>query len=271
MGACGVGTRVWLAMVLLGLSAAPLRAAEAPCRWPQVATAQITQVIDGATLLSSDGRRIRLAGIEVADRDALSRVVGREIALHSQGLGSEPALDRHGRLTALVVDGGGEVLQFSLLRQGLARVAPPFGDAACARVLITAEREARRAGLGLWADPAYVSKRAGNPPEITAVRGRFAVVEGQVQSVRESGGQIYINFGGRWTEDFTVTVPKRSERMFTDAGLALKALGGRGVRVRGVVEERGGPWIEAVHSAQIELLDDGGTPPLPARSLRTGR
>ena len=41
-------------------------------------------------------------------------------------------------------------------------------------------------------------------------------------SVRESGGTIYVNFGRRWTEDFTVTVAKRNERTFADAGPAVK-------------------------------------------------
>jgi hypothetical protein len=32
-----------------------------------------------------------------------------------------------------------------------------------------------------------------------------------VLSVRESGATIYVNFGRRWTEDFTVTILKRNE------------------------------------------------------------
>ena len=74
-------------------------------------------------------------------------------------------------------------------------------------------------------------------------------------SVRESGGVIYVNFGRRWTEDFTVTISKRNERFFVAQGIAPKTLQGRHVRVRGVVEKRGGPWIEAIRPEQIELLD----------------
>ena len=81
------------------------------------------------------------------------------------------------------------------------------------------------------------------------------MVEGNVLSVRESGGTIYVNFGRRWTEDFTVTALKRNERTFSDAGLPLKKLEGRRVRIRGTVEERGGPWIEAMHPGQIEIVE----------------
>jgi hypothetical protein len=98
-------------------------------------------------------------------------------------------------------------------------------------------------------------KKAEDPVGILAVRGRFAVVEGKVLSVRESGATIYVNFGRRWSEDFTVTVLKRNERTFTAAGLELKKLAGRHVRVRGTVEERGGPWIEAARPGQIEIAE----------------
>jgi hypothetical protein len=100
-------------------------------------------------------------------------------------------------------------------------------------------------------------RRAEDLAGILAVRGEFAVVEGKVLSVRESGGTIYVNFGRRWTEDFTVTVPKRLDRKFTTSGLILKKLTGQHVRVRGTVEERGGPWIEAAHPEQIEIAERG--------------
>ena len=131
-----------------------------------------------------------------------------------------------------------------------ARVRP-----ACAAALWAAERTARIGRLGLWADPHYVMRRAERPAEILAERGRFALVEGKVQSVRESGATIYVNFGRRWSEDFTVTVLKRSERAFAASGLELKKLSGRQVRMRGFVEERGGPWIEATRPEQIEIAE----------------
>ena len=55
--------------------------------------------------------------------------------------------------------------------------------------------------------------------------------------------------------EFTVTIAKRSERVFTAAGLAPKTLAGRTVRIRGWIEERGGPWVEASRPEQIEVLE----------------
>ena len=138
--------------------------------------------------------------------------------------------------------------------KGLARVSVRFGDPACARALLAAEQAARAAKLGLWAEPVYVIGKAEDPAGVLGSRGQFGLVEGKVLSVRESGGTIYVNFGRRWSEDFTVTIAKRNERVFSAAGLEPKSLAGRRVRIRGWIEERGGPWVEAARPEQIEVL-----------------
>ena len=64
-----------------------------------------------------------------------------------------------------------------------------------------------------------------------------------------------MNFGQRRSQDITVTVPKRNERTFAAAGLDLKNLAGRRIRVRGWVEQRGSEaraWIAAERPEQIE-------------------
>jgi hypothetical protein len=80
-------------------------------------------------------------------------------------------------------------------------------------------------------------------------------VEGKVLSVRESGATIYVNFGRRWTEGFTVTILRRLQRTFAAAGVEPKKLEGRTIRVRGWIEQRGGPIIAAEAPEQIELVD----------------
>jgi hypothetical protein len=129
------------------------------------------------------------------------------------------------------------------------------GSRDCAMELLARERAARAAKLGLWADSYYDLLAADNPAGVLAQRDRFALVEGKVLSVRESGATIYVNFGRRWTEDFTVTILKRNERKFVAAGVEPKRLAGRLIRVRGWIEERGGPWIEPAYPEQIELAD----------------
>jgi hypothetical protein len=48
---------------------------------------------------------------------------------------------------------------------------------------------------------------------------------------------------------------KRHERIFTAAGFAPRGLENRHVRVRGWIEERNGPRIEALSPEQIEIAE----------------
>ena len=96
---------------------------------------------------------------------------------------------------------------------------------------------------------------AENLTRLQAERGQFALVEGKVLSVGESGATIYVSFGRRWTRDFTVTILRRLQRSFTAAGIEPKKLEGRRIRARGWLEQRGGPIIAAEAPEQIEFAD----------------
>ncbi len=96
-----------------------------------------------------------------------------------------------------------------------------------------------------------LSRGAAKPGQ----EGRFAVVEGKVASARESGGMISMNFGRRWSQALTVTILKRRERSFAADGLQPDRLADRKPAVRGHVEERPGPRIEATRPAQIEIAE----------------
>ena len=73
--------------------------------------------------------------------------------------------------------------------------------------------------------------------------------------MRESGATIYVNFGRRWTRDFTVIILRRMSRAFTAAGIEPKKLKGRRIRVRGWPEQRGGPINTAEAPEQIEFAE----------------
>jgi hypothetical protein len=142
-----------------------------------------------------------------------------------------------------------------MLARGFARVSTNVGDRPCAQELLARERAAREAKLGLWREPYYAIVAAESWAELIAERGHFTVVEGKVSSVRESGGTIYVNFGRRWSQALTVTILKRHERSFAAAGMEPKRLENRRVRVRGWVEDRNGPRIEATRPEQIEIAE----------------
>jgi len=242
------------------------------CGGETIAHGRAAEIIDGRTFVLGDGREVRLAGIEVpplplqreqgaapggdAARDALKALLsGNEVVLRQ----AEPQkTDRYGRLVAYAVvrrDDVDHLVQADLVAAGAARVAAKAGGRTCAGELLGRESAARAAKLGLWASSYYELLRAESAADVAAEHGHFALVEGQVVSVRESGATIYVNFGRRWTEDFTVTILKRNERSFTAASIEPQKIAGRRIRVRGWVEERGGPWIEASRPEQIEFID----------------
>jgi endonuclease YncB( thermonuclease family) len=255
-------------------AAAPL------CGGVAVADGAVSTISDGRTLTLADSREVRLAAIEVpaipplrsadpkADRwgaaakAALDALAGGDRVV-LRGAQADP--DRYGRMVAYAYtardgDQAGDLLfvQGELLADGFARVAGRVEGEACANLLLSRENIARKARLGLWGDPYYEPLDAEAPAEVLAHKGQFALVAGKVVSVRDSGPTIYLNFGQRWSEDFAVTVRKRNERIFNDAGRELKGLEGRRVIVRGFVEARGSrgmPSIEAERPEQIETAD----------------
>jgi endonuclease YncB( thermonuclease family) len=259
---------VALVVILPGLARAESDAALLPTGCGPGSTAVgVAAVVDARTVTLADGRELRLAGIEVpaADAGAAQSKAHGDAKAHLESLvaGRTAALggaehDRYGRLVAHAFVTGTEParwIQAELVAHGHARIAGRRGEAACTAALRQRERQARAAQLGLWADPYYGLRRADDPAAVSRERGRFAIVEGRVVSVRESGGTLYVNFGGRWSTDFTVTIAKRQERTFAEAGLEPKRLAGRRIQVRGWIEERGGPWIEATAPEQIEVVE----------------
>ena len=226
---------------------------------------RVDRVIDGRSFVLADGREIRLAALEVppaggasaagtAARAALaSMVAGETVELRS----AAAAPDRYGRALAYAFTAGERThsVGHALLARGHARAGAEIGDPACAAELLSQERVARTAKIGLWGEPQYAIMAAGDLAGLVAGQGHFAVVEGKVLSVRESGGTIYVNFGRRWSQALTVTISKRQERIFSDAGLAPKAFENRRLRVRGWIEVRNGPRIEASRPEQIEFVE----------------
>jgi endonuclease YncB( thermonuclease family) len=240
------------------------------CGGNEIARGMVRRILDGRTFVLDDGREVRLAAIEVptlgGPQDPAGAPKAAAAALDALAGGDEVVLrraetgaDRYGRLHAyayIVRDGDQFLLQQELIGDGFARVGARIAST-CSGDLLSREKAARAARLGIWADPYYGVLNAEIPSDVLARRGQFALVEGKVASVRESGATIYVNFGRRRSGDITVTVLKRNERTFAAAGLDLKALAGRRIRVRGWIDQRGEDraWIEAERPEQIEIGD----------------
>jgi endonuclease YncB( thermonuclease family) len=248
---------ITLSGLLLLSTVAP--AIAAGCSFAPQGEGRVAEIIDARSFRFADGRDVILAGIEPVDSSdsktiqtaALSAVIaGHDVTLS----GNDDTPDRYGRQPAFVfVDSSETSVQAQLLVQGAALVAATVTDKDCAAALAAAEAAARDAKRG--ADPTVI-KNTESPGDILAGIGRFMLVEGKVLSVRQAGATIYLNFGRNWTRDFAVTIPKRMIAVFEGAGIMLKSLENRRIRVRGWIEARGGPRIEALRVGQIELLGE---------------
>lgn len=241
---------------VIGLVASTSIACASACWFEPQGIGRIIDARDIRTLRMSDGAEIRLAGIEPPPDPSLAAlralIPAGEVAIH----GESDTPDRYGRQPAFVfAEIDGPPLQARLLTVGAALASGTLSDHACAAELAAAEAAARRAKTGIWSRDGVI-KNAAIPGDILAQLGRFVVVEGRVLSVREAGSTTYLNFGRRWTRDFAVTISRRMMTAFAGAGIVLKSLKGRRIRVRGWVESRGGPRIEARHVGQIEAVGD---------------
>jgi micrococcal nuclease len=238
---------------------------------PEAST--VAAVLDGETLKLTDGRTVRLIGAKAPmpplgwrgddpwplvdeAKHALSALAaaGKTVELRFGGLRQ----DRHGHVLAqvFVVEGENRLwLQEALVAKGLARVYSFSDNRACVAELLAREQEARAKRLGVWRPMLIASSRRScegpGPPHPS-----YQLIERTVVAVGEGGGRLYLNFTKDWRSDFTVSVDRKNASVFAAAGVDLKGLAGKRLRVRGFLAWRNGPTIEATHPEQIELLPD---------------
>ena len=244
-----------MGFVCCGVVAAIEPAAAAGCNFEPQGDGRVGVIIDNRSFRLEDGREVRLAGLAPvpAGTSALAALIaGRDVKLHGQDDGP----DRWGRQPAFAfVDGFDRSVQGLLLAQGQALASGEVADKGCAAELAAAEAAARQAKLGTWAGSDAI-KNAERPGDILARVGQFTVVEGKVLSVRQAGATYYANFGRRWTQDFAVTISRRMMASLEAAGISPKSLENRRIRVRGFIEQRGGPRIELLRVGQIEAIGE---------------
>lgn len=229
--------------------------------WPSTAPAaervRVAAVLDGTRIELADGRRVRLAGLRVPAAEAhleaaqaalAGLIAGREARLLPAAAGH----DRWGEVVAQIERDDGLWLQGELLEAGLAQVQTRPGEVERAAELRAAERIARAASRGLWADPALAPQAAdGAHADI----GSFRIVHGRVLQVAETRNFIYLNFDHDWRTDFTLRLDKPAAAALARAlDAPLEQLAGKMVEARGFLVEAGGPLIDVSHPEQIEVL-----------------
>jgi endonuclease YncB( thermonuclease family) len=244
------------------------------CAWPAQAfcplpsglpTVRVQRVVDGDTLKLSDGRSVRLIGINTPElahhgrnvepfadvaRRRLQTLVSQSGGRLSLQVGSEPR-DHYGRTLAHAYDSAGQNLEARLLAEGLGylvAVAPNTALVACQQA---AEQVARAARLGLWAESVVQA-----PEQIT--RGGFALVSARVFSVQRNSAGVWLELDGGMVLHVAVKLLDQFDWP------SLQTLTGRHIQARGWVIDRAkrgtvkGPqarWmLPLTHAAMLEVL-----------------
>jgi endonuclease YncB( thermonuclease family) len=227
---------------------------DAACLFTNQGEEHVSATIDARTFRLSDDREIRLAGIESfagneAPAPLAALIEGRNVRLR----GTDDTPDRYGRQSAFVFTDNTDIpVQTELLIRGAVLFSGLINDKSCADALAAAEMTARKLQRGLWAGTDVI-KNPERPGDILAATGQFVIVEGKVISARQAGSTWYINFSRRWADGFTATISNRLIATFEAAGIVPRSLENKRIRVRGWVEQRGGPRIAIFKSGQIEL------------------
>jgi len=224
--------------------------------------AKVVQIVNGATVRFATGDTARLAAIDaprLGGRDAIAwphaesarkalaaLVLNRTVRVFHAGR----RVDRYGRLIVHLF-AGERWVQAALVQGGHVRVRSYRDNRLRVSALLKLETAARKSGAGLWGHSRYAVR---TPETVARDLDSWQIVDGTIKAVAALKRVTYLNFGDNWRKDFTIQINARSRRLFRKAGMDLKALKGKRVRVRGWVRSRNGPLIVATHPEQIELL-----------------
>ena len=222
------------------MSAIWLSGAQAFCPAPSGLTSVAVQrVVDGDTLRLSDGRSVRMIGLNTPELGKQGRsdepfaVAARKrleaLVAASDGrvglLPGKESKDHYGRTLAHVYGADGANLEAQMLAEGLGfqvAVAPNVDLVDCQQA---AERSARQAGLGLWRQSPVLKA------EQISTSG-FAVLSGRVSKVQR-------NRGGVWIELQDSVVLRVAPNLLGQFDIArLEKLKGRQIEARGWVVDR---------------------------------
>lgn len=241
------------------------------CSLENATPATVALVDEDFDLLLDDGRRAALAGLEFPGPPAKDRRAAAHQRLSEWLTGKDVFLgafagapDRWGRIPARVFAATGEGAEAplvsvgaALLEEGLARFRPDPPAAPCAKAYLAAEAPARDSSRGLWADPQMRPVDAGAKESGAALLQRkgMVVVEGKIHGVGQSAGAIYLNFGKKRVDDFSVVISRRDLAILAASGIEPPRLIGRRARVRGLIETGFGPRMAISTPAEIEILD----------------
>ena len=214
--------------------------AQAFCPVPSgLASVAVQRVVDGDTVRLSDGRSVRMIGLNTPELGKQGRsdepfaVAARKrleaLVAASDGrvgvLPGKESKDHYGRTLAHLYGADGVNLEAQMLAEGLGfqvAVAPNVDLVTCQQA---AEHSARQAGLGVWRQSPVLKAEQINA-------SGFAVVSGRVSKVQRNRGGVWIEL----QDSLVLRVAPNLLGQFDVA--ALERLKGKQIEARGWVVDR---------------------------------
>jgi endonuclease YncB( thermonuclease family) len=179
------------------------------------------RLVDGDTLRLSDGRKLRVVGINTPEL-ARGQRLSEPLASEAKNAASEflkdsgkvglaygtQAKDHYGRLLADVYRSDGQSLSAYLISKGLAQlvvIPPNLHQWQCLRIL---QQRARQQKIGLWQQAYYLPRQAG---QLSAADAGFRRVTGVVNKVTVSHRAVWLELGR-----LAVRIASKQQHHFAD-------------------------------------------------------
>lgn len=214
----------------------------ADCGHPQTAAFAVAKVSDGDTLKLTDGRSVRVLGVnapEITQGPKRGQPLGKESLVSARqfiaksngkvrlGFDAEKR-DHYGRWLAHVYDISGRSLAVEQIRRGMAiqiSVPPNLAQDAC---LTAVEKRARKIPKGVWRNAYWANTDA---KALGLNDTGFRVVRGMVTRV-DAKSSVWIEFDGQ----LVANIKKFDLRSFKQRN--WQSLIGKTVEVRGWIKSR---------------------------------
>ena len=199
----------------------------------------VRRVVDGDTLRLTDGRSVRMIGInapEIGRRGRASEPYAEAARQRLQALvkasdgrvgliAGVEGKDKYGRILAHIYGRNGDNLEARLLSEGLGYHVAVAPNVRLARCQQAAERVARQARAGLWRSSPVRSA-------VDVRQSGFAVVTGTIRGIERNRGGIWLELD----DAVVLQIPARLQRTFPAS--FFTNLKGRQVEARGWVLDR---------------------------------
>jgi micrococcal nuclease len=226
---------------------------------PSTAFYTVEKVFDGDTVKLTDGKRIRLLGIntpevhhrgqrteaggEAAKTWLANKLTGQKVQLITD---AEPT-DKYQRTLAHLITDRKDHINLQLVEMGLASVNIYPPNLMYAEQLMAAENRAEQARRGIWANPQYAPlllEQLGDDGHDGWTR-----LVGKIKALRKSRKFIYLEF----SDKFQARIEKRWLKLFPEPDSYLNHT----VEVRGWLNKNRGDWSMLLrHPSAIKTRPD---------------